>query len=384
MINTLASIFIQAFGYKHEYASFAPGRANIIGEHTDYNHGFVLPFATSQGISFVYAPSRDNSFRIIAANTNDRIDISRQDINNSTSIGWFKFIQQVLKVYSDVPVTGFDMVFGGDLPVAAGVSSSSALTCGVISVIEKINGLGHVAEDMVLKAVTAERGYGVQGGIMDQFTIFNGHKDKVIMLDCHDNSFEHIDFLRGDYSFYLFNTQVKHNLLDSEYNQRHNQCLQGVDWITSNYKPVASLRDITLADLQHLRPLMDKMLYNRVSYVVEENARVLLTKETLINNDAIALGHLLYQSHTGLSEKYEVSCPELDWLVEYTKNNTAFLGARMMGGGFGGCTINLIKGSLNEHTQNQISSAYQKTFGLLPEIIQVKPSSGIMEIASRG
>ena len=382
MINALESKFISTFNRKPEYTFFAPGRANIIGEHTDYNDGFVLPFAISQGIHFLSSPNFDHTIRIMAADPDQHITVNISDITDESSIGWYKFIQQVLKLYTGTPIRGFDMVFGGNLPVAAGVSSSSALTCGIIVALDRMNGYNRSVDEMIQMAVTAERGYGVQGGIMDQFTIFNGKCDKAIILDCSDNTFEYIDFIKEDYSFYLINTQVKHNLLDSNYNQRNQQCKQGLEWINQNFKPISSLREVMLSDLIGLKPVMDKMLYNRISYVVEENNRVLMAKDTLISNDADTLGRLLYQSHEGLSVKYEVSCPELDWLVDYSKSKKPFVGARMMGGGFGGCTINLVKGRLDTQVQHDLSESYQRKFGLKPDIICIKPSSGIMEVLS--
>ena len=383
MINALESKFISIFNRQPQYTFFAPGRANIIGEHTDYNDGFVLPFAINQGIYFFSSPNLENTIRIVAADINQHITVNISDITNESSIGWYKFIQQVLKLYSGTPIKGFDMVFGGNLPVGAGISSSSALTCGIIVAIDKMNGYNRSVDEMIQMAVTAERGYGVLGGIMDQFTIFNGQCDKAMILDCSDNTYEYIDFLKEDYSFYLINTQVQHNLLNSNYNQRNQQCKQGLEWINQNFKPISSLREVMLSDLNELKSVMDKMLYNRISYVVEENNRVLKAKDALNNNDADTLGRLLFQSHEGLSVKYEVSCPELDWLVDYSKSKLSFVGARMMGGGFGGCTINLVKGHLEEQIQHDLSESYQSKFGLKPDIICIKPSSGIMEFLSK-
>lgn len=379
MIKELENQFLSVFGRAPELSTFAPGRVNIIGEHTDYNEGYVLPFAIHQGIWFLAAPNNSHRIHIIAANPQEQIDIELPHIDIENAPGWYKFIHQVLKLYSDKNIIGFNAIFGGNLPIGAGVSSSSALTCGSIALIDEMNAFNTSVDDKIQKAVTAERGYGVQGGVMDQFTIFNGRRDKAILLDCRTNHPEYIQLDTSEYTFYLVNTQVKHNLIDTDYNQRHHECILAVDWINQNHRPISSLRDIYIDELPLLKAKMDKMLYLRTSFVVEENARVLKVIDVLTSGDYHTLGHLLYQSHSGLSLKYEVSCPELDWLVEYTKSKSNFIGARMMGGGFGGCTINLIKGRLDITSKEDLITQYYNIFGIKPDIISVVPSSGIIE-----
>lgn len=383
MTTAFESLFISSFGRSPQHRIFAPGRVNIIGEHTDYNDGFVLPFATSQGIWFLASPNSKSTISIIAANTTERVDIDLKQPDTEQKPGWIKFVQQILKIYSSVNILGFDLVFGGNLPVGAGISSSSALTCGMIAIIDQLHDMNRSTTELVQMAVTAERGYGVQGGIMDQFTIFNGRKNQAILLDCQDNSYEYIDLKLADYSFYLINTQVKHNLIDTDYNQRHNECIEATHWIHDHYKPITTLRSLVSDDLYALQPIMDKVLYKRVSYVVEENERVLRAKQALKKGDLLTLGALLYASHEGLSKKYEVSCPELDWLVSYASTNPTFVGSRMMGGGFGGCTLNLIKGSLHAADEAALIQQYYHTFGMKPDIIPVSPASGIIETCSK-
>ncbi len=384
MIAVLESMFSSAFGQLPQYRVFAPGRVNIIGEHTDYNHGYVLPFAIGQGLWFLASPNDKDTIRIIAANTHEKVEASLSQPIPEYLPGWYSFILQVLKVYErETHIKGFDLVFGGDLPVGAGISSSSALTCGIIAVIDQMNHLKRSKEELVQMAVTAERGYGVQGGIMDQFTIFNGRKNQAILLDCADNSYKYIDLRLSNYSFYLINTQVKHNLLDTDYNQRHNECIEAVHWINDHYKPITTLRSLASNDLPALQKQMNEIMFNRVSFVVEENERVLKAKQALLSEDMAALGILLYQSHEGLSQKYEVSCPELDWLVEYSKMIPKFVGSRMMGGGFGGCTINLLNGTLDADEVATLKDKYHEAFGLQPDIIQVSPASGILETFSQ-
>ncbi len=379
MLEEFKNQFLYVFGEPATFTIFAPGRVNIIGEHTDYNEGFVFPFAIHKGIWFLASTNDTNTIRIFGSNTNEQLEISLPDIDARESPGWYKFIYQVLKLYADKNIIGFNVLFGGNLPIGAGISSSSSLTCGFITLIDQINHFETTSDTQIQKAVIAERGYGVQGGIMDQFTIFNGRKNQAILLDCKSYHPEYIHIENSDYNFYLINSKVKHNLIDTDYNQRHHECTLAVNWINQNYKPIVSLRSITSDDLPDLINSLDTKSYQRTSFVVEENARVLKAKDALISGDYQQLGQLLFQSHAGLSLKYEVSCPELDWLVKYAKSKPCFMGARMMGGGFGGCTINLVKGKFENLDQAKLIMLFHEQFGIEPEIIPVRPSSGIIE-----
>lgn len=374
--DELKKIFRQKYG-EHEVTVFAPGRANIIGEHTDYNEGFVLPFAISQGVWFLASPNSTGEINIFAYDTGGETEILLNRVSIHPS-GWEIFFRQVISTLQGFHINGANIVFGGNLPIGAGISSSSSITCGFVEVLNRLNHW-HMSPDIILqKAVTAEWGYGVQGGIMDQFTIINGRKNKAILLDCRDNSTQYIDMEMGEYCFYLFNTNVKHNLIDTDYNNRRYQCDNAVSILNQQYKPISSLRDIEKEELPEVKKILDKVLYQRVSFVVEENERVLLTKDAIENQDFKRLGELLYASHDGLSHKYEVSCPELDWLVNYTMDQPNIIGARMMGGGFGGCTINLVKGYLADDWIRQVIHRYEATFGFQPTIIHIKSEDGIL------
>jgi len=368
-------LFKEKFG-NPQATIFAPGRANIIGEHTDYNDGFVLPFAIGQGVWF-YGKSNENClFNIMAADTHEE---SMMEMDGSVNVtGWEKYFSQVLQVLSSYQIRGADIVFGGNLPIGAGVSSSSAITCGFVALINELNGLQLSQDDLVIKAVEAERGYGVRGGIMDQYTIFNGRKDKAILIDCRKSTHEYVDFESGEYQFYLINTNVKHNLIHTDYNNRREECEKAVVLLNQHYRQMSALRDLTLSDLPEISHLLDDGLFAKVNFVVQENNRVLLARKAMLSKDYNTLGQLLYASHEGLSKMYNVSCDELDWLVNYTFNIENCLGARMMGGGFGGCTINLIKGNLDEDVISDITLKYKHVFGISPDIIPVQLEDGIL------
>jgi galactokinase len=284
----------------------------------------------------------------------------------------------VLMAMADGPTTGADIVFGGDLPIGAGISSSSAITCGFLTVWSALNNLNLTPEQLVNIAVVAERGSGVQGGIMDQYTIINAVKDKAILLDCRTNSHSFIDLGLGEHHLYLFNTKVKHNLVNTDYNVRKAECEAAVSMLNKNYRPVTALRDITPDELSNIKKVLPVTLYNRASFVIQENQRVVAAVAAIQLNDFAKLGELLYSSHDGLSQLYEVSCAELDMLVDFTIDQDIFLGGRMMGGGFGGCTINLTTEELPTDIIEEMTVKYHERFGFKPEIINISPEDGIL------
>ncbi len=375
MKEIILQTFTEKFG-SPDTVIFAPGRANIIGEHTDYNEGFVLPFAIGQGVWFYAKANISSHFNIVAFDTNEET-ILTQD-NSVLKYGWEKYFRQVLTAFSEYNITGADIVFGGNLSIGAGISSSSAITCGFVALLNQLNDLHLTADDLVNKSVEAERGYGVRGGIMDQYSIFNGKKNKAILIDCRTNSHQYVDIKMGDHQFYLINTNVKHNLIHTDYNNRRAECEQAVSLIAQNYRQISALRDLTISDLPQIRLMLDDTLFNRVSFVVQENRRVKQTIQALADKNYEAVGELLYASHDGLTQMYQVSCEELDWLVDYTFDDEQFLGARMMGGGFGGCTINLTTGILDHNTISDIEKKYKDKFGIKPDIMMVHCENGIL------
>jgi galactokinase len=372
-----ANHFTQKFQATPAHSIFAPGRANIIGEHTDYNDGFVLPFATTLGVWFHASPNNSGVLSVFAGNTGEHVAIFPQN-PQPTTYGWEKFFIQALGQLPGHAIQGADILFEGNLPVGAGMSSSSAITCGFIAILNYIFRLNMDADAVLWAAVRAERGYGVQGGIMDQFTILNGRRDAAILLDCRYNRSLHIPLHLHECRFYMFHSNVHHNLIDTDYNNRSAACREAVSLLQSAYPGIKSLRDLTTCDLPFIGSLLDKELFLKVKFVIEENARVALAVQSLKDEDMHTLGNLLYASHKGLSALYEVSCPELDWLVDYTQHHTNIYGARMMGGGFGGCTINLVEGVLSEAFKETLLADYQNIFGIKPEIFEVTTENGIL------
>ncbi|MBK6500034.1 MAG: galactokinase [Saprospiraceae bacterium] len=378
MKEDITASFIAQYKKTPDHCHFAPGRANIIGEHTDYNEGFVLPFALEKGIWFAGSVNNTSVICIKAKDTDEYTEIDLDTLQSQNDYSWAKYFIQVLLALPNKNIRGVEICFGGNLPIGAGISSSSAIACGFTYLLDKLNSLMLSPKELVDTAVLAEQNHGVKGGIMDQFCIFNGKKDKAILLDCRTDAAELLPLELKNHKFYLINTNVKHHLLDTDYNNRRKQCDLAVSYINQYIKPISALRDLQITDLIELQSKLDDDVFRIVSFVVQENNRVLLAKEALTNHNFTWLGTLMYESHDGLSQMYRVSCDELDWLVNYTFNHDHILGARMMGGGFGGCTINLVNGDLGENFQEKLKSLYFKEFGKLPDIFEISSADGIL------
>lgn len=352
----------------------APGRANIIGEHTDYNDGLVLPFAIDKSVYFYASKSSSKNSNIYSGD----LEILEENIEGKSN-GFLQYFHSVLQtLQDDLPEDShFNLSFGGDLPIGAGVSSSSAITCGFIAVCKHLFGLELSKSQIVQSAFTAERGAGVEGGMMDQFTIVFGEHEKVICLDCSDRSWFDLTIDTGDYEFVLINTHVQHQLADTAYNQRVSECKTGLQQIQMRDLSVNGFRDIKHSHLAYLSsPIQD-----RIIHVIEENQRVRDAVKMIGSNDLIGLGELLNASHQSLRELYSVSCLELDFIVDKLKPENAVLGSRMMGGGFGGCVIALTQKDSIQNIIEKWNDDYEKSFDKRVSFFSVKPESGLKLIS---
>lgn len=357
----------------------APGRINLIGEHTDYNDGFVMPAAIDKEIIFAIAPSADGKSSIYSMMFNEHFQVDLNNPKKVQSPKWANYLLGVLYQYQQkgFALKPFHCVFGGEVPMGAGLSSSAALETGFAFAIQEINSIDVEKLDLIKMAQWSEHNYvGVKCGIMDQFASVMGKEGHVIVLDCRDLSYRYSPLDLKEYVILLCDSKVKHSLVDSEYNTRRRECESGVDILKKYFPEIKSLRDVTIDMLNKHRSELPGKVYDRCRYVVEEIARVQAASLDLNNGDLTSFGKKMFDTHRGLSVLYEVSCKELDFLVEFAKQHKSIVGSRMMGGGFGGCTINIIHQSDVDSFSTDVKKEYQKKFSIGMESYRVNIKDG--------
>lgn len=382
IINDITKIFTENFS-SDPAIYFSPGRINLIGEHVDYNDGFVMPAAIDKGIYFAVAENGSDDIHLYAADFSDRLSINIHEIKRSE--GWKNYVLSVINEFLLLRknIRGFDCAFAGDIPVGAGMSSSAAVEGGLAFALNEIFDCGLDRVELAQLCQRAEHNFpGVQCGIMDQFANMMGKKDHVLLLDCKDLSHRYFPLQLHGYKIVLINSKVHHELASGEYNTRRRQCEEGLMLIASN-SPVRSFRDIgKWENLLAYKPVMGEEIFMRCLYVVQEIDRAGRAAEFLQQNDLVEFGKLIYATHEGLSKLYQVSCDELDFLVKEAKVNPAVIGARLMGGGFGGCTINMVREEAVEDFIEQCTSSYQQQFQIKPEAYIVETSDGTGRISN--
>ncbi|MFA6402067.1 MAG: galactokinase [Salinivirgaceae bacterium] len=377
MKKEITAVFRERFGTE-PFLFSAPGRVNLIGEHTDYNEGFVLPASVDKAIHFAIKPNEKGIFRFYAIDLDESFETSTEKIEPSKS-HWANYLLGVIAqfVKNGKKVPGFDCAFGGDVPLGAGMSSSAAIEVGMAYAINHLFHFSFSKLELVKFAQMAEHEYaGVNCGIMDQFASMHGKANHVIKLDCRSLEYQYFPLDTTNHLLVLVNTGVKHSLASSEYNKRRQECENGVALLKKYQPNIHSLRDVSLELIQAHKSEFNEITYNRCSYVIEENIRLEKACNALENGDFVEFGNLMYGSHYGLKDKYEVSCTELDQLVELAKSIDGVLGARMMGGGFGGCTINLVKKEAVAAFEKSIAENYKTPDGKQPQIIKVVIEDG--------
>lgn len=364
----------------------SPGRINIIGEHTDYNGGLVMPAAIDKAVYVAISKRDDDEIQLFSESYQEKYTGNINNVKIADK-AWVNYILGVVDGFlkRDFPLSGFNLYMYGNVPLGAGLSSSAAVECATAYALAQLNQFAVSKMDLALIAQKAEHEFaGVNCGIMDQFASVFGKEDYAMMLDCRSLAHEYIPLKLEGYKLVLFNTNVKHSLSESAYNERRAQCEQGVEWIKAHHPSVEYLRDVTEEMLlEYVKPKNNKT-YTKCSYVVAEIARVKRAAIALKDGDLAELGKLMFETHEGLSKAYQVSCKELDFLVEQVKDLADVLGARMMGGGFGGCTINIIKEEEIDQLIQKISKAYLHKFDLVLSayIVETGNGSKIIETAT--
>lgn len=378
MITRVKEIFLKLFK-KEPLVILSPGRVNLIGEHTDYNDGFVLPAAIDKKIVLAIAANGTKECKVYSATINEIATFNLDDIYKRK--GWINYVLGVVDQMqkNEQQLSGFDIVLDSNLPVGAGLSSSAAMEGAVSYGLNQLFDLKLSKSKLAQIGQLAEHTFaGVNCGIMDQFANLYGKKDHLIRLDCRDMTYNYFPFRFPDYQIVLCNSMVHHSLASSEYNTRRKQCEAGVSRLKTFYPEIKNLRDVTLEMLEtHRKDFKDPLVYQRCHYVVCENDRVLKAGELLQQNDLEGFGKLMFATHEGLSRDYEVSCSELDELVKLAKQRPEVAGSRMMGGGFGGCTINVVKADKTDVFAHFIIENYQKKFDKTPEIYVTRIEDGV-------
>lgn len=367
--------------FKPEVQVFSPGRINLIGEHTDYNLGFVLPTAIDKKIYFALQRNNSHSICNIYSTTLKKgFSFDLKDIEKSNEI-WENYIMGVVKeiLKRNKELQGFDCIIESKLPIGAGISSSAALECGLASGLNELFRLELTKSEIVFLSQAAENNFvGSNCGIMDQFASVMSRKDHLILLDCLSLEPEFIPVNFGSCKVVLVNTMVSHSLAEGEYNTRRKECEAALKALQSSHPQLKTLRDVNIDLLKKSREYLTAAQFNRVRFVLEENQRVLDAATLLKAGRLENFGELMYKSHYGLRDLYEVSCRELDFLVEFSETSSYIYGSRMMGGGFGGCSINLLEEDNIAEFEKEVKKAYYDEFQIEPDVIIVSPGEGTL------
>ena len=379
-IEFVRSRFIKHFDGKTGNIYFSPGRINLIGEHTDYNGGFVFPGAVDKGIMAEVRPNGTDTVMAYSIDLKDRVEFKVTDPEGPRAT-WARFIYGMVREFQalGVDVKGFNIAFAGDVPLGAGMSSSAAMESCFGCALNDLFADNKISKwDIVLAGQATEHKYiGVNCGIMDQFASVFGEEGKLMRLDCRSREFEYFPFHPQGYKLVLLNSKVKHELVGSPYNDRRKSCENVVEALGKHFpeKKFETLRDAEMNELEAVKAEVSAEDYQRAHFVLGEKERVLTVCNALEKDDYETVGKMMFSTHHGLSKEYEVSCEELDYLVEIAQE-CGVTGSRIMGGGFGGCTINLVKDDRYDQFIHTATEKFTTKYGHVPEVYPVIISQG--------
>lgn len=356
----------------------APGRVNVIGDHTDYNDGFVMPAAIEFYTWIAAAKREDRVLEAYSEHFDEKISLSLDALAGPPQKHWSDFIRGVAAILQNAGynLTGVNMVIHGEVPLGAGLSSSASLEVVTALALSSLSGIDIPCLELVKLCQKAEQEFvGTRCGIMDQFIAVFGAAGHALMLDCRSLEYQLLPVPR-DFRLVVCNSMVRHQLASGEYNRRRADCEEGVELLQPHLPGIRALRDVAVADLEAWKHVLPPTVYRRCRHVVSENQRVLAATKALQSGDTDSFGHLMYRSHASLRDDYQVSCKELDLLVDLASSSSSVFGARMTGGGFGGCTVNLVRTDASDSFTEHISQAYQEVTGIIPEIYVCEPAQG--------
>ena len=363
----------------------APGRVNLIGEHTDYNEGFVLPMAIDRATFVAGAVRDDRRVRVHSVNFNESAEFDL-DVEERGRRGlWLDYVEGVareLEKRGALGLRGADLMIASDVPLGAGLSSSAALEVSTGFALLSLSGIEIDAKGLALAAQSAEHNFvGAQVGIMDQFTAVMGRRGCALLIDCRSLETTQIPLPASETLIAICDTRVKHKLASSEYNTRRRECERGVEILREWLPEVRALRDVSVKDFERYENRLPEPVRRRCRHIVTENARTLHAAEALREGRTEEMGRLMFLSHNSLRDDYEVSCAELDTMVEIASDVKGVMGARMTGGGFGGCTVNLVEREALNEFRKKIMSGYKRETGLEPFIYIAEASDGAKEVS---
>ena len=362
----------------------APGRVNLIGEHTDYNEGFVMPAAINFSTWVSVTPRDDRVIAVSSENFQETINFDLDDITARAKGHWSDYVRGVALTLEQAGyrLKGAQLQIRGEVPIGAGLSSSASLEVATGYALLQHSGFAIDRVELAKLCQIAEQSFvGMRCGIMDQFTACHGQEGKGLLLDCRSLEYRFLP-LPEEVRLVICNTMVKHQLAGSEYNVRRAECEEGVRLLSRKLPYVESLRDVTTGDLQRHKNLLPEVVLRRCRHVTSENSRVLEAATALERKDLTTFGLLMQESHSSLRDDYEVSCEELNLMVDLANQVDGVLGARMTGGGFGGCTINLVKAESCTDFTDSVAREYERSTGVAPEIYVTRTAAGVSEVVT--
>jgi galactokinase len=386
-LHRMRAAFIERFDKAAPRFFWAPGRVNLIGEHTDYNDGYVLPMALNRGTMVAASRRADRKVRAYSFSMAEAAEFDLDGAGAGQTGDWIDYLLGVACVLDKQfgPLSGADLVVQSDIPIGAGLSSSAALELSSGLALASVSGLEIDRLALALAGQEAEHTYaGIKCGIMDQYVAAFARRGNALLIDCRSLQSEQIPLSLDGYQVVVCDSHVKHALAASEYNQRRAQCEQGVELLGKFQPGIRALRDVSVVDFTKHEAILPDQVRSRCRHVVTEIARTVKASDALKRGDLREMGRLMTQSHTSLRDDYQVSCPELDLLVESALAVEGVLGSRMTGGGFGGCTVSLVHSQSTDSFRAAVEEQYDRIFGKTPSIYIFEPADGATERQGEG
>jgi galactokinase len=380
-VPELSEKFTRLYGTEGQFVQ-APGRVNLIGEHTDYNDGFVLPAAIPMQTNVGFAPRPDEKCAVFSTNYDEAVEFDLKRLPEKPTRHWSDYTVGVLRKILErgIRLPGANLLIEGNLPQGAGLSSSASLEVAVCYALLEVAGTEMDGAQMARLCQSAENDFvGARCGIMDQFISVHGRRDHALLLDCRSLTYQHQPLPEGVH-LVVCNTMVRHSVAGGEYNERRRECELGVEFFSGKVPRVRALRDVSLEDFEKYGHELPEGIRKRCRHVITENARVLDAANALARQDATRFGRRMRESHASLRDDFEVSCRELDVMVGLADQVQGVYGARMTGGGFGGCTINLVRSESVEAFERMVIQGYESATGQKPEIYVCKAADGVREM----